>query len=274
MKMFLKEKIKRLISCLSKLNSLAIAFSGGVDSSLLLLFAKDAIKGPVIAVTSISFVHKKRDINDAKTLAKNIGVKHVLIDTKELSMPKFIMNTKERCYLCKKNLFKKIRLVSKKFNISNIAHGANIDDIRDYRPGQKAAKEDHIISPFIEAGFTKQDIRNIAREKGLYVWNKPSSPCLATRIPYGDIINRKKLNMVEQAENFLWNIGCKEVRVRYFKDTAKIEVPVYQIKDIINAREKILRKFKDIGFKYVTLDIEGLISGKMNRTINKGDYNE
>ena len=258
-------KFKNLVSYLRELDSLIVAFSGGVDSSFLLAVAKENVKGKIIAVTSISPIHKIKDIKDAKLIAKDLGVNHILLNTNELSIPEFVINDKNRCYYCKRNLFKKIWQIAKEQNISYIAHGANLDDMKDYRPGHKAAEEYRVLSPLVDAGFRKDEIRYMAKEMGLWIWNKPSSSCLATRVPYGSIITKEKLNMIEMAENFLESLGHKEVRVRYHKDIARIEVPESQLKEIIDKRKEILKRFREIGFVYVSLDIEGFASGKMNK---------
>lgn len=264
------EKLEKLISYLKGLDSLAIAFSGGVDSTFLLYIATKCIKGKLVAVTSTSPIHKKRELQDARLIAQNLKVDHILIDTKELSMPEFVTNDKSRCYYCKKNLFKNIRNIIEKKGVFYIADGANIDDMQDYRPGHRAAKEYGVLSPLVYAEFKKEEIRGIAKKIGLNVWNKPSSPCLATRIPYGHKVTQDKLEMVERAENLLKDMGYKEVRVRHYGDMARIEVPESEIEEIARMREKILKEFKNLGFLYVALDMEGFISGKLNRIIQGG----
>jgi len=267
-------KFKNLVSYLRELDSLIVAFSGGVDSSFLLAVAKDNVKGKVIAVTSISSIHKRKEIENAKLIAKNIGVEHILLDFGELTVTEFVANDRDRCYHCKKNLFKKMWQIAKEQGISYIAHGANLDDMKDYRPGHKAAEEYNIISPLIDIGFKKDEIRYMVRNIGLWIWDRPSSPCLATRIPYGSIITKEKLTMIERAEDFLQDLGYKEVRVRHYGDIAKIEVPESQLDEIITKRRKIINRFKEIGFIYVSLDIEGFTSGKMNQTILKDKLNK
>jgi len=265
------EKLQKLISYLKGLDSLAIAFSGGVDSTFLLYIAKEHIKGKLVVITSTSAIHKKRDIEDARLIAQDLGIEHFTVDTEELLIKEFIINDKNRCYYCKKNLFEKISKIAKEKGISYIAHGANLDDMQDYRPGHKAAKEYGILSPLVYAGFKKEEIRKIAMEMGIKIWNKPASPCLATRIPYGQRITRDKLEMVDRAEDLLQHMGYNEIRVRHYGNMAKIEVPESEIKSVIERREKILKGLKGIGFLYVTLDMEGFISGKLNRIIEGGN---
>ena len=261
------KKLHKLISYLKSFDSLAIAFSGGIDSTFLLYIATKYTKGKIVAVTSGSVIHKQSDIEEAKLIAQGLKVEHILLDTKEVFMPEFIINDKNRCYHCKKNLFKKMKKIAKEKGISYIAHGVNRDDMHDYRPGHIAARELGVVSPLVYAGFEKKDIRITAKEMGIRIWNKPSSPCLATRVPYGHQITLNKLKMVDMAEDFLQDMGYSEIRVRHYGDMAKIEVPEHEIESILEMRKEVLKGLRDIGFLYVTLDMEGFISGKLNRMI-------
>ncbi|RLB11635.1 MAG: ATP-dependent sacrificial sulfur transferase LarE [Deltaproteobacteria bacterium] len=264
------EKLQKLISYLRGLNSLIIAFSGGIDSTFLLYIAREHIKR-LILFTSVSAIHKSRDIEDARLIAQDLGIEHITIDTKELLIPEFIINDKNRCYYCKRNLFKNMSKIAREIGISYIAHGVNSDDMQDYRPGHRAAKEYGVLAPLVYAGLKKQEIRRAAMEMGIKIWDKPSSPCLATRIPYGQRITLDKLEMIDRAEALLQDMGYKEVRVRHYGDMAKIEVPESEIEGVIKVRDEILKGFRQIGFLYVTLDIEGFISGKLNRIIEGGN---
>ena len=264
MKKSFLDKLNRLSSFLKRLDSLVIAYSGGVDSTFLLYMAKENVKGKVIAVTSVSKIHKRREIRDAEIMAKEIGVEHIRIDTGELSMKEFLKNERERCYFCKKNLFKRISEIAKEHGIFYVAHGANLDDMNDFRPGNRAAEEMNILSPLVYAGLRKDEIREISKEISIKIWNKPASPCLATRIPYGKRITEKAIEMIDKAEEFLENIGFKEVRVRYYDQLAKIEVPEKMLTEVIERRKEISKKLKEIGFSFISLDIDGFFSGKLN----------
>ena len=263
-----QEKLNKLISFLEKMDSLAVAFSGGVDSTFLLYMAKRHVKENIIAITSVSEIHKKTDIKQAEAIAKKMRITHIEIDTKELSIPEFVENSKDRCYWCKKNMYKRFIDLVKKHNISVLAHGANLDDMQDYRPGNKAAEELGVIAPLAYAGFKKIEIRCMAKRLGLDVWNKPPSPCLATRIPYGHKITKEKLKMIERAEAVLKELGFVQFRVRHYGELAKIEVPEGSLNDILKMRKQILSNLKKLGFLFVALDIEGFSSGKLNRALN------
>ncbi len=264
MKKSLLDKLNKLSSFLKKLDSLAVAYSGGLDSTFLLFMAKENVKRKVIAVTSVSKIHKKREIRDSEIMTKEIGIEHIKIDTDEVSMKDFIRNDPERCYFCKKNLFKRIYEIAKEHGISHIAHGANLDDMNDFRPGNRAAEEMNILSPLVYAGLRKDEIREISKEIGIRIWNKPASPCLATRIPYGKKITEKAIEMIDKAEEFLEDLGFKEVRVRYYGELAKIEVPENMLTYVIDKRNEISKKLKEIGFSFISLDIDGFFSGKLN----------
>jgi len=262
------EKVDKLTSFLKEINSLAVAFSGGVDSTFLLYMAKKYVKGDVIAITSVSEIHKKTEIKQAEIIAKEIGVVHIKVDTKELSVSDFVKNRKDRCYWCKKNMYKKFIELARRRDISLLAHGANLDDMSDYRPGNKAAKELGVIAPLVYAGLRKTEIREALKKLGINIWNKPSSPCLATRIPYGYKITNQKLRMIERAESVLEDMGfTPPLRVRHYGKLAKIEVSEESLKDILKVRKQILASFKEIGFLFVALDIEGFFSGKLNKAL-------
>ncbi len=266
--MEVQKKLEKLICFLQEIDSLAIAFSGGVDSTFLLYMSKKFVKENVIAITSVSEIHKEKDIRQAEAIAKEIKVHHIKIDTEELSVPEFVKNDKNRCYWCKKNMYKKFIDLAKKHNINTVAHGANVDDMYDYRPGNKAAEELGVIAPLVYAGLRKDEIREIAKRLGIDVWNKPSSPCLATRIPYRHEITKEKLRMVERAEDILEELGLTQVRVRHYEDLAKIEVSEESLNEILKMRKKILSAFKEVGFLFVALDIEGFSSGKLNKALS------
>lgn len=256
-----------LIKILKEKKKICIAFSGGVDSTFLLKAAKEALDKNVLAITIVSSMNPKREIKESIEFCKEIGVKHILIDADEYSIPEFVANDKERCYFCKKAIFTKIKEKAKNEGFDIVADGSNIDDDSDYRPGMKALKELGIISPLKEANLSKNEIRKICKEINLNVWNKPSMACLASRIPYGTVISRYKLEKVELAEEILLNKGFKQFRVRYYDNLAKIEVLKEDINKIIAISDEIIEGFKKIGFNYIALDLEGFRSGSMNEVL-------
>lgn len=264
-------KLEILKENLKSHESVLIAFSGGVDSTFLLKVAYDVLQDKVIAVTATSSTYPKRELNEAKKYAKSIGVRHIIIESEELDIKGYSQNPVNRCYYCKKELYSKLKKVADENGIKYILDGSNFDDIGDYRPGMKAARELGVISPLKEAELTKEEIRTYSKEMGLPTWDKPSFACLSSRFPYGNEINSKKLKMVEDAEQFLLDLGFKQVRVRHHGEIARIEVaPDERIKffdlDVMN---KVGNKLKDIGYTYVTLDILGYKTGSMNAVLQK-----
>ncbi|MGM0787093.1 MAG: ATP-dependent sacrificial sulfur transferase LarE [Thermodesulfobacteriota bacterium] len=265
----LDEKKQRLFERLSGLESLAVAYSGGVDSTLLLAAARDAAAGSVLAVTAVSPLQPRWEVDEAVKLAGTLGVHHEIVRTAELSVPEFAANTPDRCYVCKKILFSDMISRCRELGFFNLAHGANADDMSDYRPGMKAAEEMQVLAPLRDAGFTKQDVRNLSRQMSLPNWNKPSAACLASRIPYGTEITRQRLGMVETAENVLLAMGFSGFRVRHMGDTARLELRPADFYRLIKPepRLRVVQELRSAGFTYVTLDLEGYAPGRMNRSI-------
>jgi len=262
-----ESKLASLLRLLKSYRSLAVAFSGGVDSTFLVACAKKALGEGVLAITARSPIHPKDDLNFAKAMAHELGVRHIVLDTEELEDPKFRENTKDRCYHCKKHIFEKIVKSAKEQGINTVAHGITLDDLKDHRPGIKAAEEMGIVAPLVEAGFTKKDLRANMRNMGLVGWDKPASPCFASRIPYGHAITLEKIGQVRKAERALKSLGYKLVRVRNWDGMAVIEVdPSMLTKPVeLSQRKLIVEELKKIGFKVVALDLEGYESGKLNR---------
>lgn len=268
--MKLKDKKKQLISNIRALKSFIVAFSGGVDSTFLLAVSHEILGDEVIAVTADSPLHPKTEKEAAIQLAKDIGVKHIVITSKEMGQPDFIQNSTNRCYLCKTMLFNDMLSIAREKDIPSVVHGANIDDLQDIRPGMRAAKVLGIASPLIEASLAKDDIRELSKEMGLKTWDKPSMACLASRIPYGVTLSLKRLGMVEDAEAVLLEMGFGSCRVRYHGDVARIEIPMTDIPHVFikDVQRNIVKRLRSIGFIHVSLDLEGYVQGSMNRGVS------
>jgi len=273
-------KKKNLESRIDKLDSLAVAFSGGVDSTFLLavaakIFQDKGKNDHFLAITADSTIHPRQDIRTAESFTKNNHIHHMIVSTDEMNSAEFTSNGPDRCYVCKKVIFGNITRIAADQGIHSVAHGVNVDDQGDYRPGMKAAQELNILSPLLDAGMTKDDIRQLSKQMALPTWDKPASGCLATRIPYGETIDQKKLNMVEASETILFGLGFKNCRVRHYGELAKIEVPCNDIDHLLNpsVRNKIINQLKNVGFLYITLDLEGHFSGRLNRSVISGSGN-
>ncbi len=264
-----KRKLSDLKGILSSLKSLCIAFSGGVDSTFLLRIAKDTLGDDVLAVTATSPTYPQHELEEAINLARQIGARHLIISSNELDIAGFSENTTDRCYFCKNDLFRKMREEAVKYGIENIADGSNYDDQKDYRPGRKAAKELGVLSPLVEAGITKEDIRYLSKCLGLSTWNKPSLACLSSRIPYHEAITEEKLRRVEKAEAFLRGLGFTQFRVRHHNDLARLEFTSEEMSLLSSAevRSSIHAALKALGFIYVTVDILGYRTGSMNEVL-------
>jgi uncharacterized protein len=267
----LKEKQNKLIKILKSYESIAVAFSGGVDSSLLLCIASEVLgTEKVLAVTADSIVFPPREYNEAADLCRKIGVRQITFKINQLDIEGFSDNPENRCYICKKSLMGQIRQIAMANGIIAVSEGSNADDTGDYRPGMQAIRELGIISPLQEADLTKDEIRRLLRERGIPNWNKQSYACLATRFVYGESIDEKRLNMVDQAEQTLIDMGFHQLRVRIHGDgyhpMARIEITLEEMDKMLdkNIRQTITEKFKEIGFSYITLDLCGYKTGSMN----------
>jgi len=263
----LKYKMERLTSAIEVYNSLAVAFSGGTDSTFLLAVAHKVLKRNVIAITAKSYIHPIRETDLTVDYTKKHRIEHVIIQSNELKIPEFTLNNRNRCYVCKMNIFPKIMKAASEKGIKDLVHGANTDDLKDFRPGFSAASELGVAAPMIEAGLSKQNIRDLSKMMLLETWNKPAMSCLATRIPYGVPITIESLKMVEEAENTLFDLGFTACRVRHHGNLARIELPKEDIERMINGkmRDSVVGKLRKTGYLYVSMDLEGYIQGSMNR---------
>ena len=260
-------KLEQLRNYLKDLSHACIAYSGGVDSALVAAIAYEQLGNNSIAITGVSPALANQLLQEARFQAKWIGIKHIEVDTHELNTQEYSKNPTNRCFACKKELHKHTKNISETLNYPNVLDGVNIDDLSDYRPGIKAAKEAGIVSPLAILRFSKQDIRAISKGIGLPWWDKPAQPCLSSRFPYGYEITSKRLKMVEAAEDYIKTMGFQEVRVRCQGDSARVEIPSNRIPQFINEynKDQFTKFFFSLGFKSVSLDLEGLISGKLNR---------
>jgi uncharacterized protein len=265
----LVQKGEKLYNLLAGMESLVVAFSGGVDSGLLCAMGQAALGDRLLAVTVRSPVESAGDNETAAAVAQQVGFAHRVVDFDDLAAPEFVANPPDRCYHCKLARFKAIQHIAAGAGAGSIAEGSNADDASDYRPGARAVRELGIRSPLAEAGLTKADIRALSRALGLQIWDRPSAPCLATRFPYGSPVTREGLVQVAGGEAYLRGLGFQPVRVRHFGDTARIEVAPPRIGELFLSREAILEHFRDLGFTYVVVDLAGYRSGSMNEVLSK-----
>lgn len=269
--MTLEQKYERLKEYIKSLGSVAVAFSGGVDSTFLLRTAHDVLGDKVLAVTASSCSFPERELREARKFCSDNGIAHEVCESEELDIDGFRQNPVNRCYLCKHELFEKMIDIAAEKGFENVAEGSNMDDMGDYRPGLQAIAELEVKSPLRFAGLYKEEIRQLSKQLGLPTWDKPSFACLASRFVYGETINEEKLGMVDRAEQLMIDLGFRQVRVRIHDKLARIEVLPEEIERVTqpDIRKKIDDGFRKYGFTYVTLDLAGYRTGSMNETLDK-----
>jgi uncharacterized protein len=265
--MDIEEKFKRLKELIRDLKNVAVAFSGGVDSTFLLKVAHMELGDNAIGITVNSMIHPRWEIESAREIARMIGVRHIVLDADVSTNENIMKNPPDRCYHCKLTVFSLIKETAKQYGIENVADGSNADDVGDYRPGMRALKELGILSPLMDVGLKKEEIRRLSKDLGLPTWNKPALACLATRIPYNTRITDKALSMIEEGEDFLRSLGFIQVRLRHLDNIAKIEVLPEDMPRLLELRDTVVERLKSIGYTYITMDLEGYNTGSMNRII-------
>ncbi|MEL6441217.1 MAG: ATP-dependent sacrificial sulfur transferase LarE [Cyanobacteria bacterium J06621_8] len=263
-------KLSQLQRLFQEMEQAIIAYSGGVDSTLVAKIAYDVLGDRALAVTAVSPSLLPEELIDAQTQAAQIGINHELVETHEMENPDYTSNPVDRCYFCKSELHDTLKPLALQRGYPYVVDGVNADDLQDYRPGIRAAKERGARSPLAEVGVSKAEVREISRSLGLAWWDKPAQPCLSSRFPYGEVITVTKLQRVGRAEIYLRRLGYDKLRVRSQEDTAKIELPAEQITQFVQQVNlpQLVKTFQDLGFVYVTLDLEGYRSGKLNQAIH------
>jgi uncharacterized protein len=267
-----KRKLKRLLSRLGSLRGVLVAFSGGADSAFLAAAAREALGRSAVAATAVSPSLPRAETALAKRFARKLGIRHLLVRTLETNNEAYLGNTTKRCYFCRGEMFKRLRETADRLGLESIAYGAVRDDRKEFRPGAAAAREAGVLAPLDDAGLSKAEVRALSRQWGLPTWDKPSSPCLASRIPYGVPITLERLARVERAEACLRGLGFRELRVRHHEEIARIEVPAEDMASLLRSptRDRALTELRRAGYTWVTLDLAGFSSGSFDRSKKAG----
>ena len=266
----LSQKRERLLSLLASMEKVAVAFSGGVDSAVVAQAAHHALGSHAVAVTGTSYSLAEGELDAARQLAAQIGIRHEVIETGEFVNESYTRNAPDRCYHCKTELYRRMEELTDRLDHGTLVNGANVDDLGDYRPGMRAAGEHQVRSPLAECGIDKAGVRRLAADWNLPVWDKPAMPCLASRVAYGEQVTPDRLAMIDRAERFLRGHGLPTVRVRYHRgDLARLEVPLTAFPQLLQVdfQQQLIRELKQLGFKFVTLDLEGFRSGSLNALV-------
>jgi pyridinium-3,5-biscarboxylic acid mononucleotide sulfurtransferase len=262
----LDAKYARLLGLLRDMQSVVVAFSGGVDSTLLARAAGEALGNRALLVTADSETYPEAELAEARKLAELMGLRHLVVRTDELANPEYARNGANRCFFCKEELFSRLAPIAEREGISTLVYGANVDDLGDHRPGMKSAAERRVRAPLIEAELTKREIRELSRQLGLPTWDKPSFACLSSRFQYGDRITAEKLRQVDAAESFVRSLGFRQFRVRHHDRLARLEIPLDEISRLWEdgRNEAIVTRFRELGYLYVAVDLGGFQSGSAN----------
>lgn len=264
------EQRDRLLEVLRGYGRVAVAYSGGIDSTVVAQAAQSALGEKAIAVTAVSDSLASGELEEAQELAQRIGIRHRILHTNEFADPNYLRNNPDRCYFCKSELYGRLASLRAELGVDVISSGANTDDTGDHRPGMKAARENEVRHPLIECGLSKADVRELARAWGLPTWDKPATPCLSSRIAYGEEVTPERVRRVDAAEQWLRRQGFRLLRVRYHKgDLARIEVPLDELHRLaaLGVRERLVAAFRELGFRFVTIDLEGFRSGSLNTLV-------